>query len=203
MLNRIIGISGLLCGLLLVSSAVARPHPRPGQDNFDKVGRPDTESVQIKANRDEPKTQQKAANRQKGSTHPAPAGFDKRRQRGELWDGPSPAVPSRAEQQAAKTSRHSGKSPGERRGEQVANCSEFSQCSVPATNASPSTKGSVWSRRENPREVPMTKPPVWSQGKAGAPYLSRVRSIRMQILEKGFLPELGRGCRNGTDCWLP
>jgi hypothetical protein len=202
MLNRIIGVSGLLCGLLLVSSAVARPHPQPGRDNFDKVGRPTTEAVQY--NRDVPKTQHKAVTKQGTATKAAPANIDKRRQRGELWDGPAPVTPSRATVQTEKDRKYAGKSPGERRAEKVTNCSEFSPCSVSGTNTAASAKNNdPWARRENPRALPMTKPELWSNGKAGAPYLSRVRSIRMQVLEKAFLPEFGRDCRNGTDCWLP
>ena len=201
MLKRIIGVSSLLCGLLLVSSAVARPHPTPGKDAFDKVGRPDEAAVQV--TRDAPKTQQKASNKLAPSSHKAPATIDKRRQRGELYDSAPSANQSHAAVQAARTGQQAGKSPGDKRGEQVANCSEFNQCSVGATNNAKSGKSDVWIKRQFPREVPPAKPVKWDHGKVNAAYGTRVNQIRMLLVGKAFMPELGDDCRNGTDCWLP
>jgi len=202
MLKRIIGVSSLLCGLLMVSSAVARPHPTPGKDAFDKVGRPDESSVR-QFNREEPRTQQKTAGKLAPATHKAPATFDKRRQRGELYDSAPTANQSRAALQASRTGQRAGKSPGDKRGEQVANCSEFNQCSVGATNNAKSGKSDVWIKRQWPREVPPAKPVKWDHGKIGAAYGDRIHQIEMLVLGKGFMPELGDDCRNGTDCWLP
>ena len=37
----------------------------------------------------------------------------------------------------------------------------------------------------------------------GSIYHVLTKWIEMEAMAKGFMPELGRDCRNGTDCWAP
>jgi hypothetical protein len=204
MLKRLIGVSGLLCGLLLASGALARPHPGLTKDRFDKVGRPDTE--QVKVTRDSPKTYHRtaAANPVKPAA-PVPACLQQRRQRGELWEGVGRPTGRRATptQQGGQQPIQSGKSPIERKAEQRANCSEFSNCSAPASARPAAQVSGPWMRRDNPHAQIPTRPQVFDRGKNNAPYVERVKLVRYNILKSAFMPELGQSCRNGTDCWLP
>jgi hypothetical protein len=205
MLKRLIGFSGLLCGMLLASGALARPHPQPMKEQFDKVGRPDIQSAST--TRDTPKTYQRNAKPNAAQpTAPQPTCLDQRRQRGELWDSSGRATDTRTHSTQPTTGQkpvQAGKSPTEHKAEQRANCSEFQNCSAPAASRPTSSATSPWWRREHPRAQNPVRPQVFDKGMTNVPYLQRETLVRFNILKAAFMPELGQSCRNGTDCWDP